>query len=95
MKTGSLADLKKWVIAAFADNAIKGGFVSLTELREYLGDPVAILLQLLIYELRSEGLVEPAYDEEHGEGIKLTAKGAVKLWHGSMPEEQSIVLRQD
>lgn len=83
---------KMLVIAGFADLAVKGGFVPFAALRGYLGQS-ATILPLLISELRFEGLVEPAYNDEYGDGIRLTAKGAVRLWFWCWPEKQQVVLR--
>lgn len=85
---------KMLIIAGFADLAVKDGFVPSAALRAYLGRSVTIL-PLLISELRSEGLIEPAYDIEYGEGIRLTAKGAVRLWFWRWPKKHQVVVRRE
>lgn len=94
MKEQTTTDPKRRVIGAFSDLAVNGGFVSVGALRKYLDNESATTLPLLISELRSEGFVEPAYDKEYGLGIRLTAKGAVRLWFWCWPEEQLVILRQ-
>lgn len=83
----------KLVIGAFADLSTYGGFVPLAALEDYLHLSAKVSLLALIRQLEEDGLVESTHDLHHGPGLRLTAKGAVRLWFWNWPPETRISAR--
>ena len=78
------------MISAFADLAIDGGVVPLGALEDYLDRTPRAAVLALLRQVEGDGLIEFTPHPRDGIALRLTAKGAVRLWLWNWPVETKV-----
>ena len=76
----TLEDFRRTVLSLFLEISSKDGVVPIVFLQKHTTGLSQKLLKNAIEELLDEELIVKQYNSDYERGIKLTAKGALRLW---------------